>query len=216
MNAKDLTGQKFGRLVVLARSGKTNDRHAAWLCRCDCGEEKVVSGVNLRRGITQSCGCLNKEINSQKVKTHGMTRTRLYEEWKGIKFRCYNPKCAEYDRYGGRGITICPEWLHSFESFRDWALANGYQDNLTIERKDNDGPYNPDNCQWITHKDQQRNRSNNRRITYNGETKTLSQWAEETGIPYSTLRARLDHGWSIERSLLTSVDKTRAHRTRIF
>lgn len=215
-SAKIIINQKFGRMTVVGRAGTAKDGHATWLCRCDCGAEKVVSGVNLRLGITQSCGCLNKEINSQKVKTHGMTGSRLYEEWKGIKYRCYNPKCSEYDRYGGRGITICPEWLNSFEAFRGWAIANGYQDNLTIDRIDNDGPYCPDNCQWITHKEQQNNKSTNRFITYNGETKTMSQWAEETGIPYGTLRMRLVKGWTVEDALTRPVKNKSSQLHRVW
>ena len=206
--------QKFGRMTVLSRAGTAKDGHATWLCRCDCGVEKVVSGVNLRLGITKSCGCLNKEINSKKAKTHGMTGSRLYEEWKGMKFRCYNLKCEEYDRYGGRGITICPEWWDSFEAFRDWALVNGYQDDLTIDRIDNDGPYSPDNCRWITHKEQQNNKSTNHFLTYNGETKTMSQWAEEKGIPYDTLRMRLIKGWTIDDALTRPVRIKRSNLHR--
>lgn len=154
-----------------------------------------------------SCGCLNKEINRKRQLTHGMTKTRLYREWRGIKSRCNKERDANYPRYGGRGITVCQEWLDSFEAFRDWALANGYQDDLTIDRIDNDGPYSPENCRWKSRQEQQRNRSNNRQITHNGITKTMAQWAEENNIPYSTFRRRLDKGWHIEDAITKPVRK---------
>lgn len=199
--AKDIIGQRFGRLVVLKRDGRAKDNHATWLCKCDCGNTTTVTGARLRNGETQSCGCLNKEINRAKVIIHGMTGTRLYDEWRGMKDRCTRKRYAGYHRYGGRGITVCPEWRDSFEAFRDWALENGYRDDLTIERIDNDGPYSPENCRWTTLKDQQSNRRNNRLITHEGETKTMKRWAEEKGIPYNTLRARLNRGWPTDRAL---------------
>lgn len=198
---EDIAGRKFGRLTVQKRAGTAKDRHVTWLCRCDCGNMTTATGSRLRSGETQSCGCLNKEINRDKVKTHGMTKSRLYGEWRGMKERCTRASHPSYPNYGERGITVCQEWSDSFEAFRDWALSNGYRDDLTIDRIDNDGNYEPGNCRWITLKEQQRNRRNNRLITHDGRTQPMKQWAEEKGIPCNTLRARLNRGWPIDRAL---------------
>lgn len=120
-----------------------------------------------------------------------------------MKARCHNPRNKRYDRYGGRGITICDEWRDSFEAFRDWAMANGYQENLTLDRKDTDGNYCPENCKWATQKEQQNNRSNNVKVEYHGETMSLKQWAEKAGIDYSCLYARLNRGWTFEKAIST-------------
>ena len=135
----------------------------------------------------------------QYCSTHGMTGTRLHNEWRSIKRRCYTVSHIEYTRYGGRGITVCEEWLHDFQAFYDWAMANGYRDDLTIDRIDVNGNYEPSNCRWVTQKEQQNNRSNNHRITYNGETLTAMQFAEKYKMNYSTLITRLSRGWSIEK-----------------
>lgn len=214
-NRTDMQGLRFGRLTVIKKAGPAKDGHMTWLCKCDCGKETVAKGSYIRRGITMSCGCLNKEINSAKAKKHGMTSTRLYNEWKGMKYRCYNPRSANYPNYGGRGITVCPEWRDSFEAFRDWALANGYRDDLTLDRRDNDGPYSPENCRWISLKDQQSNRRTNRTIIYNGQRKTMKQWAEDRDIPYNTLRQRLNKGWELEKALNTPVRKKARHLQRV-
>lgn len=211
MRAKDMTGLRFGRLTVLERAGSKNGL-ATWRCRCDCGKETTVAGDVLRNGNTRSCGCLQRETRSKlgssmvaelsdRNTKHGMSRTRLYGIWENIKTRCQNPKSDDYHRYGGRGITICPEWRDSFEAFRDWALANGYRDDLTIERIDTDGDYFPENCKWATMKEQSNNRRSNVPITYNGKTQTIAQWAAEIGITHMTLWKRLKRGWPIEKAL---------------
>lgn len=151
---KDLTGQRFGRLVVLERVGSDKNGKACWLCRCDCKKIVVCRGSSLLIGETASCGCLAREAH----KTHGYAKTRLYRIWSGMKDRCYNSSREHYDCYGGRGITACDEWLHDFAAFRDWALSHGYTDSLTIDRINNDGNYCPDNCRWITMKEQAQNR----------------------------------------------------------
>ena len=171
---KDLTGMRFGRLVVIFRSedyvspkGKTC---VCWLCRCDCGNDIIVNGRNLRKGNTKSCGCLKSETTIKRNLTHNLSKTRIYHIWQDLKKRCVNKNCKCFERYGGRGITICQEWLDDFMNFYNWAINNGYQKDLTIDRKDVNGNYCPENCRWVTQKQQANNKRNNRYITYNNKT----------------------------------------------
>ena len=159
---KDLTGQRFGRLVVIRREGVTPQRLATWLCRCDCGNETVVDGWSLRSGNTKSCICLKNEAVKERFTTHGQCLSRLHGVWKGMKERCSNPQHNRYHRYGGRGITVCDEWRNDFQAFYDWAMANGYNKDAfrgqcTIDRIDNDKGYSPDNCRWVDMKVQRHN-----------------------------------------------------------
>ncbi len=158
----DLTGQRFGRLTVVQRAGTSKQGRALWLCRCTCGKETVVLSSSLRRGATQSCGCIHSEMLHNRITaqntTHGGKGTRLYRIWHGMKQRCYNPKSDHYNLYGGRGISVCAEWLHDFATFQKWAVSHGYQDDLTIDRIDNDKGYSPDNCRWVTVKEQNNNK----------------------------------------------------------
>lgn len=164
---KDLKGLRFGKLTVVEYQGiRMPDRRAVWLCACDCGGSIQTTTNMLMRGKVASCGCRRKEGLHR---THGGRHTRLYTIWKGMKNRCYNPKQAHYDNYGGRGITICDEWLNSFEQFQNWAIANGYQDDLTIDRIDNDKGYSPDNCRWTTYFDQIHNRRSSSSENEGGE-----------------------------------------------
>jgi hypothetical protein len=133
--------------------------------------------------------------------THGLRKSKLYITWANMKQRCYNPNDSHYKWYGGRGVTICDEWKNDFKAFYDWAIANGYRDSLTIDRVDSTKNYSPDNCRFITMSAQQRNKSSNKYIEYNGETKSVQEWAEKLNIKPSTLRARFNKGWSIERAL---------------
>lgn len=191
---KDLTGQRFGRLVVVSENGRDKIQNVLWLCRCDCGNMVTIRGSMLRAGRSKSCGCFRKDLQSEINTTHGLRNTRLHRIWSEMKTRCYNKKNKSYEMYGGRGIIVCEEWLHNFQAFYDWAMANGYRDDLTIDRINNDKGYSPDNCRWITQKEQQNNRRNNRTITHNGETHTISEWAEIYEINPHTLRDRIESG----------------------
>lgn len=210
ISLKDISGSKFGRLTVIEFSHKDKYGHSYWTCRCECGNTKTIYGVSLICGDTKSCGCLRKSLLSErntKTKTiHGESRVRLYNIWINIIQRTTNKNTQCYCNYGRRGITVCNEWL-DYINFRDWALANGYSDNLTIDRTDNNGNYEPNNCRWVTPKEQANNKRNNRLIEHKGEVKTIAQWSELYDIPYNILNNRLYRGWGIERALNEPVNK---------
>lgn len=187
----DLTGQRFGRLTVIERDlSIPHEKGVHWKCRCDCGNFKSVKTSNLTkeyRGI-KSCGCLLAETRTK----DDFHDSKLYKIYHQIKYRCYNKNASDYEYYGGRGITMCDEWLYDGYSFYVWALSSGYRDGLTVDRIDVNGNYSPDNCRWITMKEQSNNRRSNHTITYNGKTQSLAKWAEELGMSYTTLRCRLN------------------------
>lgn len=206
----DLTGQRFGRLTVIERAenyisknGKSQQK-TRWKCICDCGKYTIVHATSLKRGLTRSCGCLNdEEIQKRKTK-HDMTDTRLYLIWCNMKNRCYNPKVDSYVDYGGRGIKVCPEW-NEFIPFMEWSYANGYDEKkssreLSLDRKDTNGDYCPENCKWSTIIEQANNKRSNHILEYRGEKKTVAEWAREFDIPYKTLVQRIYRGWSIEKA----------------
>lgn len=188
-NAIDMTGKRFGMLSVLKRaenvfSGR-NNIHATWECLCDCGNIVVVRGYCLRSGNTTSCGCKRKASLSKLMSTHGESKTRLYEIWCGMRKRCNNPASSVYKHYGGRGIKVCDAWENDYETFRDWALENGYKEDLSIDRIDTNGNYEPSNCRWATDIEQANNTRANRYITYKGNTLTVAEWCRLLGITKS-------------------------------
>ncbi|WP_395318880.1 hypothetical protein [Fructilactobacillus frigidiflavus] len=193
---KNLIGNKYHRLTVVGLSDKKVGRKRFWLCKCDCGNEIVVRSDSLKGGHVKSCGCLKIEQDNFNLDRtiHGDAKrnhiTRLFHIWQGMKKRCYDKNDKRYSNYGGRGIFVCDEWLNSFEVFKEWSISNGYKDNLTIERIDVDKPYMPSNCTWITVKEQANNRTTSVWVTYNGQTLTLKDWSEKTGINYGTLNSR--------------------------
>ena len=204
-----MIGKKFGRLLVLDRAddyiAKSGWRERAVLCQCDCGTVKRLRASVVSSGNTKSCGCYRKEVSSAKAKTHGLSNSRIHRTWSLMKDRCERVGSKSYKNYGAKGIKVCDEW-HDFAVFADWAFENGYDDTLTIDRIDSSKNYCPSNCRWVDRKVQNNNTSRNHRITYNGETKTMAQWSEITGISYAAIKSRLNkHGWSVERALTTPV-----------
>lgn len=189
-----MLGKRFGRLTVIAEHGRYKSGKVIYRCLCDCGNYSNVLGTYLRTGATISCGCYLREAAKERNRTHGKSKTRIYRIWNGMKCRCYNPNSKWYSGYGGRGITVCDEWRNSFETFYEWAMANGYADHLTIDRIDNNGNYCPKNCRWATAKEQGNNRNDCVFVEINGETKTLTQWATESGVKRGTIYSRYHRG----------------------
>lgn len=206
----DLIGKKFTNLTVIEEAGRNKDGRVIWLCKCDCGNYHKTLGKYLLEGSTTSCGCRRAKIladEAEAIKTHGMSNTKLYSVWSGMKRRCNNPNDDSYNNYGGRGIKVCEDW-NKFENFYEWAINNGYSGELTIDRINVDGDYEPSNCRWADHKTQGNNTRRNHYLTYKGVTKTMSEWADISGISYYTLRGRINqYHWSVEKALETPVRK---------
>lgn len=206
-NFKDLTGQSFGRLTVIKRAddyvSPSGNVSTQWFCKCDCGNTTIVGTSSLTLGVTSSCGCKAIEITKELCTTHGMTHTRIYHLYYSMRARCYNPDSTSYKKYGAKGITVCDEWLgeNGFINFCKWAMANGYEEHLTIDRIDGTKGYSPDNCRWATYKEQANNTKATVFLTYNGETKPASEWSEITGLSQSSITHRKRKGWTDEECL---------------
>lgn len=191
----DLTGKRFGKLVVIRENGRKR-KEVQWECLCDCGKKVDVSGYNLRTGHTTSCGCMKGHTESHSFR-YQHRHDPIASIYTNMKTRCYNPNYYLFHHYGGKGITLCDEWLgeNGFENFYRWSLLHGYQPGLSIDRIDNSKGYSPDNCRWVNMKEQQNNRTNNRLITAHGETHTMAEWSAISGICYGTLQRRIYSGW---------------------
>ena len=197
---KDLTGKRFGRLTVLRRDTEriAKKRYIYWVCRCDCGVIKSVESMKLKSGRTKSCGCLKRErfynMSHTEFSDFHNANHRIYKIWNSMNSRCFNQNHKSYKNYGGRGITVCIDWQgeSGFFNFLNWSNENGYKEGLSIDRVDVNGGYSPDNCRWITMKEQQYNKSSNRMITYKGETRSFAEWCSILGFTVNTMRHRID------------------------
>lgn len=192
----ELAGKTSGKLTVIKRVQSNKKGESQWLCSCKCGNEVVVVGYRLNSGNTRrtlSCGCLQRRVNTERVTTHGKYGTRLHKTWQKMKERCNNANSKDYHNYGGRGITYHKEW-EEFQPFYDWATENGYSDELTIDRIDVNGNYEPSNCGWSNKKTQANNTRLNVHATINGVTKTIAEWSDYTGIKSGTLHWRYKNG----------------------
>lgn len=204
-NFKDLEGQTFGRLNVIGFAG-TENKSTFWYCKCLCGNITKALAGNLKKGVTTSCGCFNKERTIERSTIHGHAKkgdiTPTFLTWTGMLVRCQNPNTQNFKDYGGRGITVCKRWL-KFENFL--ADMGEKPEGLTLDRKENDKGYFKENCRWATMEEQSNNRRSNHHLTFNRKTQTVSQWAKELGFKNDTLYDRLRIGWTVERTLTTTV-----------
>lgn len=204
-------GEKFGRLTALSAVPRSGGK---WMYRCACGSEKAIRAGGVKAGLVRSCGCLHRERARSGLNQlrHGQAKvgqvTRLHNIWRGMLKRVDATIGEAHEKYASRGIKVCPEWRR-FEAFRDWAVANGYTDALTIDRKDNDGHYEPSNCHWTTRKVQCRNRRSSRAITAFGETLTIAEWSERTGIKAPTISARISLQWLPEDAVTKALHSRR-------
>lgn len=189
---EDLSGKRFKKLIVLEYSYNKKGQRI-WRCQCDCGNITYVSTAKLKSNNTKSCGCLRRETKSNFL--HGKHNDRLYHIWQGMKERCYNSNSIKFKNYGGKGITVCDEWKNDFMLFYNWAISNGYDYTKTrkeqsLDRIDVNGNYEPNNCRWITHSKNCRNKNNNVYLTKNGMSKTIAEWCEELNLNQRTISAR--------------------------
>ena len=200
MNNKliDLTGKRFGYWTVLKRA-QNKGKRVFWLCRCVCGNVKIVQGTSLKNGVSKSCGCKKSENH---FKSHGLHDTALYRKWARVKNRCFNRNDKMYKHYGERDITMCDEWKNDFKAFYNWSMKNGYKENLELDRIDNDGNYCPENCRYVTHQENLRNMKRPLKVTFKGETKPLIDWCDELNLNYHTVYNRIYNlGWNIDKAL---------------
>lgn len=210
-NFISLEGQRFGKLVVISQADfrikPDGTKEYRWLCKCDCGNRTIVSTSSLRTGNTKSCGCIQKEKATEHIvsinKSHGDCYSRLYSIWSNMLFRCKCETASEYKYYGGRGISVCEEWCE-YSAFKEWAMANNYSEELTIDRIDVNGNYCPENCRWATKLQQANNKTSNRYLlTPDGKYLSMADCSRKYNIPYYTLRSRIHRGWDDIRALTT-------------
>lgn len=216
-NVIDMAGKKYGRYTVLEYVGQNKDHKAVWKCQCECGTIKNVSGKELRSGKTKSCRCYIREKSLENPALwkpkHGLSNHPLHQIWRDIKMRCDNPNMENYKHYGGRGIKMCDEWK-DFQAFYDWSMKNGYEKGLSIDRIDTNGNYSPENCRWASMKVQQNNRRNNKILTINGETKTMSEWADFYSMKYTVVKSRIKNGWEPIDALTIPINATAEYARR--
>lgn len=193
-NIDSYIGKRYGKLVVIGEVPVGKYQHIKVRCKCDCGNEKIITLNSLNNGSTHSCGCIRYTDNGVQHKC----KERLYRIRQLMIQRCNNPKAPNYHNYGGRGITVCKEWENDYFAFRNWALENGYEETLTLDRIDNDGNYEPSNCRWVSMKVQSNNKRDNLRITYQGETHTVQEWSEITGIRAGNIYERYYKGFVLD------------------
>ena len=209
---KDLTGQCFGNLTVRSRAGSTKNGKALWNCVCSCGNKTIAVSTDLLSGHTRSCGCKKYESHN---KRHGQTRTDIHQKWCQMRQRCYDPNCKPFKYYGAIGITVCPEWNNSFEDFRDWAYAHGYEEGLSLDRINNEMGYFPDNCRWVPKEKQSGNRRNNLMFSYNGKTQNLKAWCDELGLKYPVIYNRIRRdGYTFEQAITSKPYEYRCAKLR--
>lgn len=203
-----LTGQRFERLLVLEEGSRGNCSQIKWRCKCDCGNFVEVLGRSLRAGRTKSCGCYGRESLETRPLKHGHTTqgrsSKTYQSWEAMINRCSNSNNKYWDNYGGKGISVCDRWKNFQNFLDDMGLK---PDNLTLDRIDNSKGYSKENCRWATRTQQNRNKKNNKLITFDGICQPISAWAEQKGLPDYVLRSRIRRGWNLEKALLTPVIK---------
>lgn len=199
-----MIGKRFGKLTVISKSEeRAKNGTIKYICQCDCGNTSIIRGDHLRSGETLSCGCLIKKYGITKYTKEGQStiNQRLYSIYDKMKQRCYNKNNNAFKYYGSRGIKIYQPWLDDFMIFYNWAVNNGYSDNLTIDRIDVNGNYEPNNCRWVTYEEQNNNTRRNVHITYNGKTQSVSQWSRDLNIPINRIYYRYHKGWSDKECL---------------
>lgn len=207
----DLTGRVVGHLTILRRSDKNKFGKTWWICQCSCGRTKTIVGSSLSSERTQTCGqCIIREDTGNRFRKHGKTGTRVYRLWKAMMTRCYNPNAINYHNYGGRGIRVCDRWMDFSNFYADMGEPAA---GMTLDRIDNSTGYGPSNCRWATLLEQQNHRRNNRKLTLNGETRNVSEWARHLGMHATTIHVRLGKGWPLERVLRPTGRSTRAQNT---
>lgn len=207
---EDLTGRKSGRLTVIEFYDYGKNGNSRWLCKCECGNTSVVSGTYIKYKKTLSCGCLTKERVSEATKTHGMSNSPIYPEYRNMKKRCYDENAHNYKWYGGRGIKMCDRWLDDIHNFYDDVsiLPHFREEGYTLDRIDNDGDYEPNNVRWATKSEQCNNRRSNLIYEYEGKDRTLKEISDITGLPYKVLHKRLKtFGWEPERAFSKTLRK---------